>query len=227
MIHDAQFSIGPDRTCTAIQDGLGDISDPPGVAQVTPLHLNDILFVTPKDAAIPIQLDSLISTSQNGVESDASKPQYGPETDCDVKSLGLPFHADDLDDLLEPWVIEPMPPLTTSIELPTPIQHVLGFSFQASGEDETLYIYTDGSFAATGDHAGNTWAFVVFAICDVVFQLSVIGMLILSLPIGFMKRGLAFMSMGCVVRNPRLSCLLVFIHCSNTGPRLSRSSLTL
>lgn len=225
--HDAQFSIGPDRTGTAIQDGLGDISDPPGVAQVTPLHLNDILFVTPKDAAIPIQLDSLISTSQNGVESDASKPQYGPETDCDVKSLGLPFHADDLDDLLEPWVIEPMPPLTTSIELPTPIQHVLGFSFQASGEDETLYIYTDGSFAATGDHAGNTWAFVVFAICDVVFQLSVIGMLILSLPIGFMKRGLAFMSMGCVVRNPRLSCLLVFIHCSNTGPRLSRSSLTL
>ena len=163
--HDAHFSIGPDRTNVAIQDGIGDTVDPSGDAQVTPLYLNDLLFVNSQIDSTPIQLDSLITFSNETGPSDQSTSRsHHISGDKDIKSMELPFHADDLDDLLESWEIEPMPNLSFEGELSSSIRQVLEFSFTAASDDKTLYIYTDGSFAATGDKAGTTWASVVFAI---------------------------------------------------------------
>ena len=43
------------------------------------------------------------------------------------------------------------------------VRQVLASPFAPADDDDALYMYTDGSFAANGDHPGATWAFVVFA----------------------------------------------------------------
>ena len=83
-----------------------------------------------------------------------------------TQTIDVPFHADDLDDLFEPWDVTSLPTLVPSESDIWAIKQVLGFPFITADDDTILYIYTDGSYSKHGEAPGATWAFAIFAIKD-------------------------------------------------------------